>query len=136
VRIEGDVREARRVVEADESWLAAFNRGDVEALVAIYDPDVVVMPPDRADLHGRAAVAAWLAEVFRESAARQVILHDEVGVEGRTAFLRGRFELELTTRASGEVTRLRGKHLVLWRRDTGGAWLAYRDLWSVAAATG
>lgn len=132
----GDAAEARRVLEADERWIAAFNRGDVETLAAIYAADVVVLPPDRADLHGREAVTDWMRAFFVEFTARQELVNDEVVAEGRWAFLRGHFVLRVTARASGRTETIRGKHLVVWRREPGGEWLAFRDLWSVESGVG
>jgi len=127
----GDAAQARAILAADERWIEAFNRADVDALVALYAPDVVVMPPDRPDLHGRAAVADWLREFFAEQRATQTLVNDEVVVAGDWAFLRGHFELTIAAREGGRPARVRGKHLVVWRRDSGGAWLAARDLWNL-----
>jgi ketosteroid isomerase-like protein len=119
------------VLEADQRWIAAFNREDVATILAIYAPDVVVMPPDRADLHGREAVGRWLAGFFLEQAAKQILVHDEVVAHGDLAFLRGSFELQLRSRKTDTTSRVRGKHLVLWRRDDDDRWLAIRDIWNV-----
>lgn len=131
MRLGGEIREARAVLDADERWLAAFNRADVTTLLAIYAPDVVVMPPDRPDLQGHEAVSGWLSELFRDNTARQALIHDEVYAEGSLAFLRGRFELEVTSRATGRTARSLGKHLVVWRREPTLGWLAARDIWSI-----
>ncbi len=131
IRLGGEIREARAVLDEDERWLAAFNCADVATLLAIYALDVVVMPPDRPDLHGREAVADWLREFFRDHSARQVLIHDEVFADGTWAFLRGRFELDSTSRATGRTVRSAGKHLVVWRREPDLCWRAARDIWSV-----
>lgn len=133
MRLAGDVEQARLVVEADERWIAAFNSGDVETLVSIYAPDVVLMPPDRPNVLGREAVAEWFREFFRDNSARQSLVNEEAFAAGDWAWLRGRFELETTARATGRTTTVTGKHLVIWRRDGGGAWLATRDIWNLAA---
>lgn len=131
----GDAVEARRVLEADERWVRAFNREDTQTLVAIYAPDVVLMPPDGPDLHGRPAVAAWLREFFRAWSASQTLWTAEVRAEGGWAYLRGSFELTRTSRATGTTSRTPGKHLVVWRRTPDGTWLAARDIWSEGVKT-
>jgi len=128
--LRGDLDEARRVLDADERWIDAFNRGDVDALVALYAPDVVVMPPDRPDIVGRAAVHEWMTALFRENEARQELVNEEVAAYGDWAWLRGNFRIEITSRATGETTRILGKHLVIWCRRPDGSWLATRDIWN------
>ena len=125
-----DPEEARRVLDADERWVDAFNRSDVDGLVAIYAADVIVMPPDRPDLVGRPAVREWIAAFFRENAARQKLVTEEVAAYGDWAWLRGHFEIEATLRSTGETSRTTGKHLVIWCRQPDGSWLAARDIWN------
>lgn len=122
--------DGRGVLEADERWLRAFDREDVEALAELYHPEVVVMPPDRADLHGRDAVAAWLRSSFRDARTRQVLVHDEVRTFDDRAILRGRFRLRIAPRDGSPTKHVVGKHLVLWERDAAGRWLVTHDIWS------
>jgi ketosteroid isomerase-like protein len=129
-RLAGDTAQARLVLEADERWVAAFNREDIETLLAIYAEDIVLMPPDGPDVHGRSAVGHWLREQFRAHAARQALWNAEVRAEGRWAWLHGAFELTRTSRATGGISRTRGKHLVVWRLDADGGWRACRDIWN------
>ena len=39
-------------------WVAAYNAGDVDRIMALYAPDAVVMPPDKPAARGHAATAA------------------------------------------------------------------------------
>jgi uncharacterized protein (TIGR02246 family) len=130
--VEPDI-DSRVILETDHRWLEAFNRADVETLTAIYDPDVVVMPPGEPSLEGREAVRAWLEAFFKGHTARQTLVHDEIVVAGAWAFLRGRFDLTVAPRDGGEPSHQHGKHLVIWRRDPRGRWLAARDIWNLEA---
>ena len=125
--------EARVVEEIDRRWIAAFNAGDVDTVVSLYTDDVVVMPPSEPSLHGREAVRQWLEAFFENHTARQSLINDEVVVIGDWAWMRGHFTLVIERRdAPGEV-RHEGKHLVIWRRQEDGSWMAARDIWNLDA---
>jgi ketosteroid isomerase-like protein len=41
---------------ADDAWVKAYNAGQLESVVALYDENAVVYAPGMAPLHGRAAI--------------------------------------------------------------------------------
>src|SRR5690349_22224118 len=41
---------------ADDAWVKAYNAGQLENVVALYDESAVVYPPGAMPLHGRAAI--------------------------------------------------------------------------------
>jgi uncharacterized protein (TIGR02246 family) len=123
--------EARLITEIDRRWIAAFNAGDVETIVSLYAHDVVVMPPGEPSLHGRDAVRRWLESFFESYTARQHLVNDEIVVAGPWAWMRGHFTLVVERKDAPGKTRQLGKHLVIWRREGEGAWLAARDIWNL-----
>lgn len=125
--------EERILLEIDRRWIDAFNAGDVDTLVSIYAPDVIVMPPSEAMIEGREAVREWIEAFFARNTAGQQLVNDEVVVAGGWAFMRGHFTLVVTPRAGGEPVRQRGKHLLIWRRQPDGAWKVARDIWNLDA---
>jgi len=125
--------EALRIEEIDRAWIAAFNAGDVDAVVSLYTDDVVVMPPGEPSLRGRDAVRRWMAAFFERHTARQGLVNDEVVVAGEWAWMRGHFDLAVTARDGSGERRHRGKHLVIWRRQEDGGWRAARDIWNLDA---
>ncbi|MDX1387933.1 MAG: SgcJ/EcaC family oxidoreductase [Acidobacteriota bacterium] len=120
----------RAVLEADERWIEAFNRGDVDTIASLYTEDVVVMPPGAPGFEGRDRVREWMAELFERHVVHQRLLNDEVVVTGDWAWMRGHFTTEITPRAGGATVTEQGKHLVIWRREPDGAWRAARDIWN------
>ena len=73
--------ERQAILRTDERWIVAFNAGDIETLVALYDADAIVMPPGRTELRGRAEIRSWFVGFFAENSARQTLVNDEVVVE-------------------------------------------------------
>ena len=128
----GDLEAAREIEALDRAWVEAFNRGDIDALISLYAEDVVAIPPDHPNIHGREAVAAWLRTSFRTHRFHQELTNDEVHAGPDWAVMYGHLKLTVTPRDGGRSTTVSGKHMVVWRRDDRGAWKAWRDIWSVA----
>lgn len=99
----------------------AFNRGDIDALMDIYDEDAaVVVPPAGRYVRGsdniRAATAAVLAQRPRlTSVVDKTLQTDEL------ALTHAHWEL-VGTDADGNPTRLRGRGTIVSRRRPDGTW--------------
>jgi ketosteroid isomerase-like protein len=52
----------------DQTWLKAYNAGDVDTLARLYDEHAVLLPPGAPAAHGRAAIRAFFAKDTAESA--------------------------------------------------------------------
>lgn len=76
---------ARQIVEA---WLEAFNRGDVEALAAMYDADAINHQVANDPVIGRAAIRAMFAEGFAQ--AEMVCIPENIFEDGDWAILEWR----------------------------------------------
>lgn len=111
-------------------WIQAFNRGDLEALIPLYSAEVVLNPPGGPELAGRDAVREWISRFFENNRARQTEVTHEVERAGNWAWLRGRFEIEISERRTGPFETIRGAHLMIWKRDDSG-WRIYRDIWNL-----
>ena len=75
------------------AWVEAFNRKDVEALVALYAEDAVNHQVAETPVQGRAAIRAMFAEGF--AAAEMVCLVENLFEDGDWAILEWRDPLGL-----------------------------------------
>ncbi len=111
------------------AWAKAFNAGDVDAVVATYTEDAVVMPPGSPLLRGIAAIRPALAKEIAGAQAGGVTFVmgsvNDVAVFGDTAWHSGTFSV---TNKSGAVVDT-GKYMEIWRRK-GGKWHISRDIWN------
>ncbi len=108
--------------EINTRWAAAFNAGDVPALLEMYEPDAVIVPgPGASPVAGLAAI---------ESSLRQL-----VGLGGRITFeprywlqqgdlAMGRIDFHLTggVDPAGNPVELRGGTAEVARRQPDGSW--------------
>ena len=121
----------KRIAGRYGDWIKAFNAQDLEKLIGLYSAEVVLNPPGGPELAGRDAARDWIGLFFENNNARQTQVTEEVQAFGDWAFLRGRFEIEISDRRNGPFETIRGAHLMIWRRDDAEGWLIHRDIWNL-----
>jgi len=115
-----------------EKWVADYNAGNVEQVLAVYAPDAVVMPPDAPLARGLAQIRRFLEGDIASSKAeglKFVVSEDASGVAGNTGWNSGTFKVV----DAGGATAGTGKFVEVWRND-GGKWFMIRDIWNSDAA--
>jgi uncharacterized protein (TIGR02246 family) len=108
----------------DQEFLAAFNRGDLEGVVATYwkSPDVVVFPPDSMEARGPDAIRASFVQSLATMAGGTLELtaaHSRVAGDAVTAWGRWRFTMPASGAAApaemlGRFTQVSAKRDGRW----------------------
>lgn len=124
------VREARAAIEAaNASFSEAFARGDAKALAALYTPDAMVFPPDSDVIRGNEAIGSFW-KTTRDGGVRSATLTTtDVGRSGDVAYESGTVSLTIQP-AGAEATTVVEKYVVVWMRQSDGAWKLHRDIWN------
>jgi ketosteroid isomerase-like protein len=125
--------DARSAFEAGtDAWIAAYNAGDADRIIAMYTEDAIVQPPDHPAIQGHAALRDFLVAQMaasQEAGLRFTVAHTGSGSSGNLGWHSGTFAVM----ADGGDTVGTGKFLEVWeRRD--GKWLMVRDAWNNDAA--
>jgi uncharacterized protein (TIGR02246 family) len=105
----------------------AFNAADVSAAADVWADDGIWMLPEVPADVGKEAIRARLQEWFDQTSyenAKQVV--EEVEVVGDWAWARGSYSSTETPRAGGESVEVRGKYLIVAKRQPDGSWKTYR----------
>jgi uncharacterized protein (TIGR02246 family) len=126
-----DPAAVRTAIEAANSrFVEAFNRGDIEATLANYAPDALVMVPNQPAWNGHDGIRAGGKAMFAALTPSGAVLHtDDVRLAGDLAIETGRYEMTLTPKAPGaKPIQDKGKFLVVWQRQADGSWKIIRDI--------
>jgi uncharacterized protein (TIGR02246 family) len=110
------------------TWLEAYNAGDVEKIVALYEEDGELMPPHAPAAKGHAAIRAFLTADTAGAKAAGIKLipgTSTAGVSGDTGWESGTFT---ATDASGAIVDS-GSYLSVSHRSN-GKWLYHRDTYN------
>lgn len=108
-----------------QSFTAAFNSGNVESVMALYEPDAVLVPQPGATSRGTAAI--------REALNGFLALKGKITIQSRYCIQAG--DLALTsgewrlsgTGPDGKPLEMQGKTAEVLRRQPDGQWLYILD---------
>jgi ketosteroid isomerase-like protein len=137
-RSEGPDLEAERraILAADEAWLAAAGRKDLDQTVSYWTDDAAVLPPDMPAVKGKVAIREYIASAFRMPGFSISWRSEEVTVaaDGKSAY---QFATNQVTApdSTGTLRTVAGKGVVIWRKEPDGAWRAVVDIWNGAGSS-
>jgi ketosteroid isomerase-like protein len=103
---------------------------DVEAILACWAHDGLLMPPDHPAVEGRAAIAAYFQAVFAQRTLVFAFTSSVVDCFGDGAVERLTYTAVATPLAGGPPTEDVGKGLHVYGRRPDGAWQLTQDIWN------
>lgn len=121
----GHADEVRKAVEAgNRNFIAAFLRGDANAVAQLYTGNAQVIAPGAPVARGRSAIAAaWQKTI--DSGVKDLSLQTaEVESAGDLACETGNVRL-----VSRDGSVIQGRYVVVWKREA-GQWRLHRDIWN------
>ncbi len=124
---------ARTPEEVDTLFAQALNAGDLDALVALYEPAAALAPEPGKVVHGSAAIREALAG-FLAMKPQMRIAARLLAQSNELALVAGVWELE-GTGADGGPVRIKGESIEVVRRQREGHWLfAIDNPWGLQGA--
>jgi len=117
---------ARTPEEIDTLFLAAMNAGDLDALVALYEPQATLTPSPGRTVTGRDAIRDSLA-AFLAVRPNMTLSQRLVSQTGDLALLTSKWEITMTG-ADGKRAVQGGQSVEVARRQADGTWLFVIDL--------
>ena len=113
----------------DQAWAKAYNSGDVDGVVSLYDEHALLLPPGSQGANGRAAIRAFFAKDIAGSQKEGIVFvlgpKPDGGVSGDMGWVSGTY---VAKDKSGKVVDA-GKYLSVSMKK-GGKWLYIRDTWN------
>lgn len=129
--------EADRVAirAVDSAFAAAVNAGDLDAIVASYTPDAMVMPLYGPLAAGQGAIRETFAPLAGPGRVRLTLTTGTVDGSGDLAYVTGSYELQPLPVDSTQplLPADVGKYLEVFRRMEDGSWKMVRDIWNTNA---
>ncbi|MDA2931058.1 DUF4440 domain-containing protein [Acidobacteria bacterium AH-259-O06] len=120
--------DAEAIKKLHQEAVAAFNAGDLDALMAFWTDDPVYMPAGVPAVHGKEKIRDFYTE-FKAQA--NVLSSEEVVIAGEWAFERGTFSGAITPKEGSEPVQVSGKFLDIWQRQSDGSWKIARAIWNL-----
>jgi uncharacterized protein (TIGR02246 family) len=111
--------------EVDRLFAQALNAGDLDALVALYEPHAALTPEPGKTVTGHAAIRAALAQ-FIAGKPRIEISPRVIAQTGDLALVSARWKLAMTG-PDGKPAELAGHSVEVLRRQPAGHWLFALD---------
>ena len=103
----------------------AYYANDIDAEMAFYADDAVVMAPDAPAVSGRDAIRQlWMKDVPKPGDS-EVLDEQHVEVSGNVGWSSGTFKVT----AAGGAESASGKFMSTWRK-TNGKWLHVQEIWN------
>jgi uncharacterized protein (TIGR02246 family) len=109
-----------------QAWEKAYNGGDVDGLVELYEPDATVFPQPGSPVTGRAAIRDALAP-FVALGGHLQMRTTAVIESGELAVAYGEWSLNGGTDPDGNPVALGGRATDVMRRQSDGSWLDVID---------
>lgn len=112
---------ARNPAEVDALFAAALNAGDLDALVALYEPGAALMPSPGTVVNGTAAIREALAGFLAAKPSMSLDART-LAQAGDVALVSAAWQLSLTG-PDGKPATMSGKSVEVARRQPDGRWL-------------
>jgi ketosteroid isomerase-like protein len=118
--------DARTTVDKlNQSFMAALQKGDVEALKGLYSPNATMFPPGAPPIVGTAAIGGFWKKMVEAGVKRIEPRTTELETHGDTLIELGTFEAF----REGATPIQKGRYVVIWKKEN-GSWKIFRDLWN------
>lgn len=115
---------------ARAQWMDLFSAGDGAAVAAqSFTEDAVLMPPDRAPVEGRDAIAAFWQGAFDAGVTGLTLETISIDVIGDTGIVTG-FWTVTVPKDGGGTMEVGGKELLIYEKQDDGVWRASHDIWN------
>lgn len=111
------------------SLMKADNASDLEAVMAMYAEDAVLLPPNEPSVSGKPDIRSRYTKMFATTRMNVRFEIDEDGTNGDLGFLRGRTIGRRVSTDGKRVEDLTGKFLMLLKRQ-GGGWQIKTLVWN------
>ena len=125
--------EEKALRELDAQWSKTAGAKDLDATVAFYTDDAVVLPGDAPVANTRQTIRdVWAPMLAPNASVSWQVNHAEVARSGDVGYARGVYQL-VRKDAAGRATTEQGKFVEVWKKQADGKWKCAVDSFSADA---
>lgn len=119
----------QEILAAEAAEAAAWKARDVEAVIKLYSPDVIVLLGGAAPM-GRDELRQLFVDFLKDPGFTLTFRSDPplVAASGDIGLAVGTYALTYTNPESQQIDSKTGRHLMNWQRQEGGGWLIVRQM--------
>ena len=110
--------------------MKADNASDLEAVLALYADDAVLLPPNETEVRGKAAIRARYTKMFATTRMAVRFEIDDAADQGIVGFVRGRTIGKRVSTDGARTEDLTGKFVMLLKRG-GEGWAIGSLIWNL-----
>ena len=129
-------KERAKLLERDAQWAALASEGqDVDAILAYWTNDAVVIPPDLPVVAGQEALREYVEQSLQIPGFRITWSSTDVSFspDGHLAYLVGTNSVTLDG-PDGTSIHSAGRVITIWRKEEDGEWRCCVDIWNSGPA--
>jgi uncharacterized protein (TIGR02246 family) len=109
-----------------KDWHAGWDGGDVDALLALYADDPILMPQNQPVVIGRDAIRSLYTAVFQEYVIVGNGEQREIDVDEDLGYFWSTYSLTATPKNGGDMLKDEGKCVFIVKRQPDGSWCIAR----------
>ncbi len=118
----------QHIIDRGAQWSAAYQAGDLEALMQHYVDDAFVALHGQPALKGKPAISAYFAPRLGQSDVSFDLRYERVRIYGDVAYIISQYWLTATDRNSGATVRDAGRSLLVYELGSDGQWRIAADI--------
>ncbi|MEM8984259.1 MAG: SgcJ/EcaC family oxidoreductase [Pseudomonadota bacterium] len=123
-----EAHDQQAIREHGDRWIELYKAGDLDGLMALYEPDAIVTLHDQPGLFGRDAVRAYFSQSVGMSDVTFELDHEHIEVNGDIAHAMAKYWLTAVNKENGYVYKDAGRSLLIYRRGDDGQWRIHVDI--------
>lgn len=123
--------EVARLMQTSREWSAVASSGDIEAIIAYWDDDAVMMAPGQPPLRGKQAIREYVegSATIPGFGVKWEPLEGHVSISGDLGYLVERNEFSYQDSTGTQITEA-NKVVTVWKKQADGSWKNVVDMWN------
>lgn len=118
------------LAEIRESWVQDLHDKKIEPILKFYAPDAAFLQPAGERITGASALRTLFQNIMVTFDSNLILRSLRLETSGDLAYDSGEFVETLTNIATGAKISSKGSYVIIYKRQSGGAWQIVQHVWT------